>query len=461
MDFESYCRHIGFEGVSLEGPTTGPNAALNWKCSSGSTRASIDVHALCRWEYSRSDVYGRVLDVNNAYSWRCYRAAPPPSTVTQLKAVTYRAFDDHTETLVPWQGEKVTVLSQAGVTRDGGAMTRLVSALDRAYRFYADMTGREPDPYFTLNGRDTIAQVSATCGAGCGYLGATGVEIANSFFESMYAAVLQHDYYDQIPFYELGRNFYYFGEQLGFHEPDADPVGTGFAVWMRFESMDAAVVEGDSSFQQLKETAKSLVDYYESHPSITFADTLAQNRSPAALNGTDFWASLMMRLADRYGGDRFIKRFWHKVATLGPATSTAGAVANWQQAASFAACADLSSVFYIRWGFPRPDGVVASRPTAESVPYPPQGGCRSLPTPQPPIEQPPTQQPGQVYCVVPTVIGRTYAGAKKRLRSHHCRVGQITKRRTSRAKRGHVIKQRPRPGTWWNAGKKVALTIGR
>jgi len=49
-------------------------------------------------------------------------------------------------------------------------------------------------------------------------------------------------------------------------------------------------------------------------------------------------------------------------------------VTNWVKDASYAACADLSSVFYMRWGFPRPDGTVTSRPPAAAVPEP-QGRC--------------------------------------------------------------------------------------
>jgi hypothetical protein len=338
----------------------------------------IDVDAACRSQYGRSDAYGHASSVDDAYSWACYRRAPSPSTVGQLEPVSYTTFDGHAETLVPWQGEKVAVLAKAGVSRDAGAMTRLVSALDRAYQFYAEATGRKPTPYFALNGRDTIAEVSTTCGAGCGYLGQTGVEVAEPYFESMYSGVAEHDQYDQIPFYELGRNFYFYGGQLGFPSPDVDPVGTGYAVWMRFESMAAAVVTGDATYENLRNQVASLVDVYENDPSKTFADTLAKNQSPGAYNGTDFWASLMMRLASRYGGSRFISRFLQKVAAQSSADSTAAAVSNWQQAASFAACADLASVFYTRWGFPRPDGSVSLRPPAETVPWPSQNVCEDL-----------------------------------------------------------------------------------
>lgn len=376
----------------MSGPVAGTQAAYGWRCATGSTMAPIDVTDACRWQYGDDGAYALSSDLDHAFSWRCYLPDPSPSQVSQLSTVSYRAFDGHFETLVPWQGEEVSVLSDPAADRDPGVMTKLVSALDRAYRFYATMTGREPSPYFTLNGRTTIAQVTSTCGAGCGYLGATGVEIASPFFEGMYQAA-QGNLYDQIPFYELGRNFWFYGPQLAFRSPDQDPVISGYAVWMRYESMEGAKVGGDMPFEKFRDEVASLIDIYESNPSLTFGQTLAQNQSPGPYNGTDFWASIMMRLADRYGGEQFIRRFWERTSTLGEASSTAGAVANWVQAASYAACADLTSVFYSRWGFLRPDGSVDARPSAASVPDPAPGDCPQLPAPPPVPGPPPPQSP--------------------------------------------------------------------
>ena len=293
---------------------------------------------------------------------------------TQLQPVSYTDFDGHAETLVPWQGEKVVVLTDPRTARDPDVMTRLVGALDRAYGYYADTTGRTPALNKSLNGRDTVAEVPHTCGAGCGYLGSTGIEVQTDYFESMYREVAQNDRYSQIPFYELGRNFWFWSPQLEFKPPEQDPVITGFAVWMRFRSMAAAGVNGAPfngvPFSTFASQVAGLASQYEADPSLTFAQTLAQGKSPGAYGGTDFWASLMMQLARRHGGQEFVTQFWHSVAYLPAATSTAGAVANWVKAASYAAGVDLKPVFYQRWGFPRPDGSVTERPPASAVPEP-------------------------------------------------------------------------------------------
>jgi serralysin len=303
---------------------------------------------------------------------------PAPGTVTRLPPVSYTAIDGHTEVLVPWQGRNVSVLVQPDVSRDSVVMAKLVTALDRAWDYYAATAGHLPASAHSLNGRDEIAEVSTTCGAGCTYIGATGTEILIPYFESMYQQLADDGLYDQIPFYELGRSFWFWSAQLAFHPPDQDPVVTGFAVLMRFQSMAAAGVNGGpfngTPFATFKSQVAALAGVYEADPSLTFAETLAQSKSPGAYGGTDFWASLMMQLAQRHGGEDFIKRFWRKVDTLPAASSTAGAVANWEKGASYAACVDLGPVFHTRWGFPRPDSSVTPRPPADTVPEP-SGSC--------------------------------------------------------------------------------------
>jgi hypothetical protein len=317
---------------------------------------------------------GIIVVVALSPATRALANTPGSHRVERLKAVSYQAIDGHTETLVPWQGQQVSVLVEEGVHRSPRVMQRLVSALDAAYIYYANTTGQLPTPFHSLNGRDEIAEVTSTCGAGCSYLGATGIEIQTQFFETLYNQVAQGNVFDQVPFYELGRNFWFWFPQLAFHSPDLDPVVTGFAVWMRFRSMDAAGVAGAPfngiPFETFRSQVEGLIGIYEADPSLTFAGTLAVDTSPGPYSGTDFWASIMMQLAVRHGDQGFVQRFWHTATTLPTATTTTEAVTNWVQAASAAACVDLSPVFYDRWGFPRPDGTTTPRPPAATVPEP-------------------------------------------------------------------------------------------
>jgi serralysin len=299
--------------------------------------------------------------------------------VQQLPPILYTAIDGHTETLIPWQGSHVSVLVEPGVARDARVMGKLVRALDRAWNYYETTTGRAPATAHSLNGRDEIAEVTSTCGAGCTYLGATGTEIQTYWFELLYREIAQSNLYDQVPFYELGRSFWFWSPQLQFHSPQLDPVVTGFAVLMRFRSMEAAHVKGApfngvTPFAEFASQVRALAGQYEADPSRTFAETLAQDKSPGLYSGTDFWASLMMQLAERHGGQTFLSRFFQHAGELPVAFSTTEAVTNWVNDSSYAACTDLSRVFYKRWGFPRPDGSESARPAAATVPEP-KGHC--------------------------------------------------------------------------------------
>jgi hypothetical protein len=298
-------------------------------------------------------------------------------TATKLAPVTYAAFDGHTESLTPWEGVKVAVLVEAGV-RSASVMSKMVCALDRAWTYYHTTTGETPTPHRTTNGRTDVAEVSATCGAGCTFLGEAGTEILRSSFEYGYNEIAQYNLYDQVPFYEFGRSFWFWTNRLSDSPPCTvgDPSTTGFAVWMRFRSMTAAGVNGArfngiTPFNTFKSQIVGLEGMYDANTSDTFAGTLCQDRSPDGYGGTDFWASIMMKLASLYGGQTFVARFWHHLSSLPAATSTAAAITNWLNEANYASCLNLSKVFYQRWAFPKPDGsVVSPRPTASSVPFP-------------------------------------------------------------------------------------------
>jgi len=64
-------------------------------------------------------------------------------------------------------------------------------------------------------------------------------------------------------------------------------------------------------------------------------------------------------------------------------------------------------------------------------------------------------------CIVPRVLGLTLKKARGRIVRAHCAVGKITKKFSTRRKRGRVVAQKPRPGTRLAAGTKLRLTLGK
>ena len=64
-------------------------------------------------------------------------------------------------------------------------------------------------------------------------------------------------------------------------------------------------------------------------------------------------------------------------------------------------------------------------------------------------------------CVVPKVKGKTLAAARREIKKAHCGVGKVTRVKSSRKNKGHVISQSPKPGKHLKKGSKVALKIGK
>jgi hypothetical protein len=82
VNLEQYCQAHGYASAVLLGSPGEPNAAFHWRCQTGSTEASIDVTAACREQYGDPSATAQALDVNNAYSWRCFGSTgyEPPGT---------------------------------------------------------------------------------------------------------------------------------------------------------------------------------------------------------------------------------------------------------------------------------------------------------------------------------------------------------------------------------------------
>lgn len=311
--------------------------------------------------------------------------------IKKLSPVTYRDWDGQTLQLVPWQGKHVTLLLQPG-PRSTRVLGQIIGALDRSWFYYAKIAGRRPKPLDSLHGRDEIAEVPTLniCGgAACTFLGHTGGEILPTYFNALYDDVATLHEYDQILFYEFGRSFWFWGRQLapeGVGDPFGNSVTTGYAVLMRWESMRAEHIPGGPvigptgqliPFLQSRRQMSSLLSYYVARPTLTFADTLAQDKSPepGVGQGTDFWASIMWNLAARYGGNRFLERFFAYASDANPVRTVPGAVTDWVASASDAACVNLRPLFYRQWGFPRPNGRVTRRPRPGTVRWP-RGSCR-------------------------------------------------------------------------------------
>jgi beta-lactam-binding protein with PASTA domain len=61
---------------------------------------------------------------------------------------------------------------------------------------------------------------------------------------------------------------------------------------------------------------------------------------------------------------------------------------------------------------------------------------------------------------VPKLKGKKLGAAKIAIRKAHCRVGKVTKVKSTRKHRNRVLSQNPKPGKHLREGSKVALKVG-
>jgi beta-lactam-binding protein with PASTA domain len=63
--------------------------------------------------------------------------------------------------------------------------------------------------------------------------------------------------------------------------------------------------------------------------------------------------------------------------------------------------------------------------------------------------------------VVPKVVGQLLPAARKHIVKAHCRVGAVTYKSSSKAKKNRVLAQSPHWGRRLKNGSRVSLTVGR
>jgi len=197
------------------------------------------------------------------------------------------------------------------------------------------VTGRIPDKkkfHVTELGKElsVIALIpNGFCGFACGKLHGTGIETSESnFYGSVYLPYEQDKKINQVLIYELGRNFWYFSDQLGGDveaTPDTiDDIGftTAYAIFMRWYILDKLNLSDDIIDAQLSEheEIRELFVAYLADSSLNWENTVLQGKSPVTdFNSdgnkqSDFLASLFYYLHDQLG-DQFVDNFWREIKT--------------------------------------------------------------------------------------------------------------------------------------------------
>ena len=299
------------------------------------------------------------------------RAEDPAATIRPVKA-DYTSFQGEKVSRFAWLGRHVSIQTVRD-DLDPKAMKGLCDTFDKVYDYYHDATQREPAKAKTFQGHTTITEIEKTCGAGCGNMGATGIEIMPGSFDELYDGFLKHGEIDQVLPYEFGRNFWFYSPQLAPRRGAyADSIITGYAVFMRFMALEAAGAKigpfRSESGKKFRAEVERLVDLYVADASLNWDNTLRRGAAPAnpmGLGATDLFASFCFRLCRDHGGPKFAAKLWQAVGKRPAARSTQDAVDNFVIAASVAAGEDLTPMFTKTWRWPVSDA--AKREAAKLV----------------------------------------------------------------------------------------------
>jgi hypothetical protein len=231
--------------------------------------------------------------------------------------VAYQAFNKQQLQLRPFAGRNVVLLLSPDRQPMQVAVDRVLAAVDRGWDWYKDMFGRAPTPYWQHGGKATIAEVPETCGAGCGQTGYTGIEMQPKYADLLLEQAAR-DRYNQLLFYELGRNFFFFRAPLG----QLSALITGFAHVNRFYCMDAIGAIGGPWGDGLDwevsrhDVLVDLLDRYLADPKLTWRNTIAEAKAPEnprKWDGAAFAGSLYYKIRRDHGSAGY-RRFWKLMA---------------------------------------------------------------------------------------------------------------------------------------------------
>jgi hypothetical protein len=244
-------------------------------------------------------------------------------------------------------------------------MRKILTAADDTWNYYYSVTGRLPSVAKSYAGLATIANTGVggidLCGDGCTYIGATGMEISDNAWAWLYDGV-SRDEYDQVLFYETGRSFWVMGQQLQYPAPaDSGCQLTGFAVFMRYRSLDALKLQGSfggtaANYDTYYNYMLTMIDTYAANSSLNFNNTFLTNTYTSPFGGcTDLWSSMMYRLARDYGGEAFVTDIFKESLKRPAAVTIQDAVDNYVLSASAAANTNLTRTFGTTWRWPISD----------------------------------------------------------------------------------------------------------
>ncbi len=369
MNLTAHCVQLYGSGATA---TLTQNNAYGWSCLHNGQYKGMNLNLACSTQHT--DGYQAAYkDFNDPYSWYC------------VLRKSYTSMNSSNYTLYVWKGQYVALRTPDLTTCNVTQLSLVIDGLDKGYAFYQYATGKTP----TLNasypsrhylGRDSITALPSGAVTGCaasspacGYVGQTGIEIKFDTFQNYICPEAALGKHNQVGFYELGRNFWFYdGELKSTNANYGDAMVTGYAVLMRYLAMEYYGLPVTTAHDTQYANTKALVDTYRDanvlcgtagatstqiSPGSAYCfkhdwtNTLLANQGISGLGTTDLFASFVLRLK-RVHGWSFALVLWRQVEALGNVTTPYESADNFLLAASRAAGANLADLFQYKWRWP-------------------------------------------------------------------------------------------------------------
>jgi hypothetical protein len=260
----------------------------------------------------------------------------------------------------PWVGRNVTLLTYSP-DLDPNVMARILNALDAAYDSYKEITQFSPQIYKNYGGKLSIAEMTPEtigCGGGCGYLGFTGIELQTELFMRLYNGVKLYDQFDEVLFYELGRNFWnadrYRNVLIGNtgNTKWFEINQTGFAVFMRYfvtEVNKIPIGANDGPNKPGLEYKNDMLNLLSTYrlPTDNFSSTFFNSKySGLGFGANGLWSSLIYYFMPSQDRSSYVSKFLLSLQKQGTPNTIADSVNNVVKSIGEALGRDISKEFY-------------------------------------------------------------------------------------------------------------------
>ncbi len=301
-------------------------------------------------------------------------AGPALETIKDFGVMVEDAWSDKgaKRSMFAWPGREVVLFTSTDQLYPE-VMRLLMDQIDRGWRFYKEVTGLSPshsELSRKFHGRGIIIAVPDISfignNAALGYLGGIGIEVAlfyeNPFgepgdYEKFKETGVLSEYY----FYEMGRNYYLFGESHSLF-------ATGFAIAMSILCLDSISSQIDVPLHPRRRAARAVegsfsasgLSWFSSFPELGAREGIALRDSegqPVPSGLGDLYASMVLHLFDHHGERPWLEDYYRHLSQAPPSPPKIGQGAEGQiltmaLAASLAAKEDLTGLFRDRWRAP-------------------------------------------------------------------------------------------------------------